>query len=395
MRQNEAFLAVTLNPSLSSPPLPRSSLDGRVDTVNANLRLTSAITDKLRVNAAASYDDRNNQTAQASYAWVTTDTFPATPRVNLPYSYTHRLYRLDASYRFDLGWFHGHELLRNVRLTGGYDYDTRERTLQEIADSREARFWGKASFELGHQVDFTLKGAHARRTVAPYAANPVISPPENPLLIKYDLADRTRDSVEGRIEYSPTARISLGVTGEVCWDYFTRSTLGLLEAQEATWTGDAAFVLTDTTSASLYLNHQQIHSYQADGPQLPVVPVWYATNLDRIDTGGVNFRHRASGKLDLSAGYTVSRSTGAVSVWNTSPAFPQLFTRLDSARLSADYRLKRHLSVHFSYWYEKFQSRNWTVDGVAPATIPNLLSLAPGPPSYSLDVITLSASYNL
>jgi MtrB/PioB family decaheme-associated outer membrane protein len=393
MKQNEAFLAATLNPNLSSPPLPRGSLDGRVATVDANLRVTSSVTDKLRLNAAATYDDRDNRTAQAAYAWVTTDTFPATPRTNLPYSFTRRLYRFDASYRLNLGRYHGHELLRNLRLTAGYDYDIRERDLQEISESREARSWGKASVQLGNQVDFSFKGSHARRTVAPYAANPEISPAENPLLRKYNMADRTRDAMEGRIEYAPTARISFGLAGEVGWDLYSRSTLGLLEAQEATWTGDAAFVLSDSTNASLYLNHQQIHSRQAGRPELPVVPIWYATNLDRIDTGGANLRHHASDKLDLGASYTVSRSTGEVTVQGATPAFPELFTRLDSARLYGDYRMKQRLSLHLAYWHEKFRSRNWALDGVAPATIPNVLSLARGAPSYSLNVITLSGRY--
>jgi MtrB/PioB family decaheme-associated outer membrane protein len=393
MKQNEAFLAVTLNPNLISPPLPRGSLDGRVDTVNANLRVTSSVTDRLRLNAAATYDDRDNRTAQAAYAWVTTDTFLASPRTNLPYSFSHRLYRFDASYRLNLGRYHGHELLRNLRLSAGYDYDVRERDLQEISESREARTWGKASFLLGSQVDFSFKGTHARRTVAPYVANPGISPPENPLLRKYNMADRTRDVMEGRIEYTPTARLSLGLAGEVGWDVYSRSTLGLLEAQEATWTGDASFTFTDSTNASLYLNHQQIHSYQANGPELPVVPVWYATNLDRIDTGGLDLRHRASDKIDIGASYTVSRSTGAVTIRDTSPAFPELFSRLDSARLYGDWRVRQHLRMHLAYWHEKFQSRNWTVDGVAPATISNVLSLAPGAPAYSIDVITLSGSY--
>jgi hypothetical protein len=55
--------------------------------------------------------------------------------------------------------------------------------------------------------------------------------------------------------------------------------------------------------------------------------------------------------------------------------------------------MKQRLSLHLAYWYERFRSRNWALDGVAPATIPNVLSLARGAPAYSLNVITLSGRY--
>ena len=38
MTQDEAFLPYTVNSSLTTQPLPRSSLDGRVDTLTGNLR---------------------------------------------------------------------------------------------------------------------------------------------------------------------------------------------------------------------------------------------------------------------------------------------------------------------------------------------------------------------
>ncbi len=387
MRQNEAFLPATLNPGLTVP-LPRSSLDGRVNTVSANLRASSALTNRLRVNAAASYDDRDNRTAPAAFEWVTTDALPATPRTNLPYSSTHKVLKVDASYRL-ADW----PLAHNARLSAGYEYDTYQRTLQEIRKTRENRYWGKVSVQPFARTEFTLKGMHAWRNTSPYEPNPGISPPENPVLRKYNMADRARDSVEGRIDLALTSRLSLGLAGNFALDDYYKSTLGLRDAEELTWTADSALILTESTSASVYLNHQQIRSRQANGATLAPAPTWYARNLDRIDTAGATLRHHTSDKLDFGLGYTVSRSTGQVTIADAATPFPELFFRLDSAQLYGNYRLRQHLRLHLAYWHEKFQSTDWTVDGVAPATIPNVLSLAQGSPRYNLDVFMLSARY--
>jgi MtrB/PioB family decaheme-associated outer membrane protein len=393
MRQDEAFLPATLNPNLAPlVSLPRGSLDGRVDTVSGNVRITSALSDKLRANAAYTYDERDNKTPQAAYAWVTTDALLAQPRTNQPYSSRHTLLRVDATYRLDLGRVPLLKFLHAPRVTAGFDYDTRWRDLQEINDSRESRYWTRVSAQPFTHLDVLFKGTHARREVGAYSANPGISPPENPLLVKYDMADRTRNSAEARIEYTPFARVTLGVGGEFNWDIYNRSTLGLLEAQDDTLNGDVAIVFTDATSATLYLNQQQIKSRQSNVPALPVVPLWFASNRDRIDSAGASLKHRASDRLDFGVNYTVSRSTGQVAVENSTPAFPELYSRLDSARVYWDYRLRQRWMMHLAFWHERFRSANWALDGVGVATLPNVLSLAPGTPTYNVSVVTLSGS---
>ncbi len=383
MRQNEAFVPITPNQDFALLALPRASLDGRVETVNANFRLTSALTDKTRVTAAATYDDRDNRTAQAIFAWVTTDTATALPRANMPYSSRHTLYRLDADF----------QLSGSLRVDAGYDYDTRKRDLQEISEAREARFWGKLNLQATDRAGFTIKSAHAQRNVSPYEGNAAINPPENPLLRKYNMADRARDSLEVRLDYALGSRSNFGLAGDYGWDNYRKSTLGLLDAEDTTWTADASFMLSERTSATTYLNHQQISSHQANGALMASAPTWFASNVDRIDTAGAGLRHQASRKLNLGADYTLSRSTGQVTLRGATPAFPDLYCRLDSLKVYGDYQLKQRLSLHLAYWYEAYRSENWMVDGVTANTIANVISLGQGSPIYHVNVITLSGRY--
>jgi MtrB/PioB family decaheme-associated outer membrane protein len=385
MTQDEAFLPATLNSSLVTAPLPRNSLDGRVNTLSANLRLTSAVSAKLRLNGAYTYDDRDNRTPQSIYDWITTDTSAALPRTNLPYSSTHSLLKLNADYA----------VKRDFRFSLGYDYDAYRRTLQEIDRTRENSFWGKVSASVNEHLDFTLKRVHAERTVSAYHANPDILPPENPLIRKYDMADRSRDSVELRADDLLTDRITVGLAANFAWDDYRQSVIGLLDDRDNTVTVDASFVLSEKTSATLYANHEQIRSDQSNAVLLTPAPTWFAGNNDSIDTAGVGIKRRASEKLAIGADYTVSRSIGRISITGGTPRFPDLGSRLDSIKLYATYQLKRRLSVHLAYWYENYNSQDWMLDGVTPSTIANVISLGQGSPSYHIHVVTVSARYGL
>jgi hypothetical protein len=78
----------------------------------------------------------------------------------------------------------------------------------------------------------------------------------------------------------------------------------------------------------------------------------------------------------------VPRARGCVSV------HPYIF------KLYATYRLKDSMSLQGTYWHERYSSQNWMLDGVTPSTISNVLALGEQPPSYSVNVIMLSAGYN-
>ena len=83
------FYGIILMLGALAGALPRSSLEGRVETLNANLKIASTLTPKLRMSLAYVYNDHDDKTPQATYTWVSTDTFVSTStRTNLPYSFT-------------------------------------------------------------------------------------------------------------------------------------------------------------------------------------------------------------------------------------------------------------------------------------------------------------------
>jgi MtrB/PioB family decaheme-associated outer membrane protein len=385
MTQNQAFLAATLNSSLVVPALPQSSLDGRVDTLNANLKLASTLTDKLRLNAAFIYDDRDNKTPQAAYSWVTTDQILQPARTNLPYSFTKSTAKLGADYRVTV----------RTRASAGFDYDTNERTYQEVAKIKENIFWGKVNTRPLDDLDLMFKLAHADRSNSGYVVVPEISPPENPLLRKYNMASRTRDSAGLRADLSAWQTVNIGFGVDYASDDYSESQIGLTESRDVTYSADASALLAKNTSLHLYLNREKIRSNQA-GMQTPTDPVWTGENNDTVDTAGIGVKHTLiKNRLDVGADYTKSYSRGEVTVYTGAPdpAFPDLIAKLGSVKLYANYRIKDSMTLNGAYWYESYKSEDWHLDGVTPDTISNVLTLGEQPPSYYVNVFMLSLRY--
>ena len=385
--QNQQFLAPTLNGTLAVPALPRTSLDGKVDTVNANVDVNSAVTDRLRVKAAYIYNDRNNNTPQSTYTWVTTDMFVApSQRTNLPYSFTQDKAQLRADYK----------AAERTTTSAGYDYDSVKRTFQEADKTYENTFWGKLASRYLDWVDLTLKYAYSDRSFSSYQPVPEITPPENPLLRKYNMADRTRNSGELRASFAATDTISIGLQFDASKDDYSNSTIGLTSAKEYNFGGDITWMLSDETSLHLFANRQEIKSEQS-GSQTYSTPDWSGENKDTINFAGVGVKHIViKGKLDVGADYTYTRSKGAINVSTAAnePAFPDLSTRRDSVKLYANYRLKDNVTLRAGYWYESYSSDSWALDGVTPDTIPNVLTFGQQPPQYHVHVIAMSVRYN-
>jgi MtrB/PioB family decaheme-associated outer membrane protein len=384
MLQDEDLLAATINPNLAVA-LPRSSADAQVNTLTANLKIDSSVSDKLRLNAALRYNDRDNQTPSTSFNWVTTDTFVTVPRSNLPYSFTDQSLKLGADYRFT----------RATLLSGGYDFEKRHRTNQEVANTTENTLWGKVNVRASEKVDVTLRAAHAIRDGSDY--NPVAEtdPSQNPLMRKYNLADRTRDTGSIQFGFNPTELVNFGLGIEAASDDYTDSLLGLTASNEISYNADVSVMLSEATTLHGFAVRNLIKSEQA-GSQTFSTPDWFATNDDTIDTLGIGVKHQMIvDKLDIGADYVVTRSTGKVSVNTGAPAagFPALKTDLDSLKMYADYRMQENLTLHLAYWYEHYGSEDWSLDGVDAGTIANVISFGEVSPDYNVNVVMLSASY--
>ena len=385
MEQNEDLLAATQNGSLTAPALPTNSANAEVDTTNAKLKYVLQQTDRLRLNASYTYSDRENNTPQLFYGWVSTDTLLAPPRSNQPYGFTRGLLKLEADYKLE----------SNSSFAAGFDQDVQQRSFQEVDETTDNRLWGALRVRNLENVDLQFKFGHSERSASSYETISATLPPQNQLMRKYNMADRDRNSIGLYANLLTEAEYSIGINLEFATEDYNHSELGLIDSEDVSFSGDIAAMLSEETSLNVFLGNQVIKSRLA-GSQNFSTEDWSAKNRDSFKNYGIGVTHVViENSLDIGADYTRSRSSGEVVLIasGSDPLFPVLRTDLDSVRIYANYHLDESMQLQLAYWYEEYDVSDWSIENVSADTVSNLLSLGESYPDYSNHVIKLSLRY--
>lgn len=422
MTQNQAFLPYTVNPTLAASitqPLPRSSLNGRIDTTLINLKLASRPMADFHWSASLRHDDRDNQTPRNEYVYIggdsQTQNTAATSdrrRYNEPYSFTENQLKLDAGYK----------LTKRTELSAGFQRSDTERTYSEREEATED------TYKLGLRTGFTdtlsggLRLSRADRNGSTYVGEePFLSSyapgytstvpggwENHPDMRKYFLADRTRDKLALFATFAPGEKVTLGFNASYLKDDYTASEMGLTASKAGQYTVDATYAATETVTTYAFYSYEDFKSDQ-DGRSFSGGAVklaqasdptrdWFASHRDRVHTLGTGVKHTiAKNKFDIGADYIYAASKSDVDVTTgtalTSAPLPTSPTRLNSLSLYGKYQLQKNLSLKARYRVEKYRSDNWALDGVEPNTLANVILLGEDSPDYRVHVITLSVGY--
>jgi len=385
MKQNERFLKATLNPNLVLPELPADDADAKIDTTNARLQLVSQASDNLQLTASFTRDKRDNKTPQRMYDWVTTDEFVNSPRSNLPYSYTRDTINLKADYDYT----------RGVSMGFGVDRDERERDFQGTDKTIEDSVWSSFRVRNIENLFLEVKLAYSQRDASGSESVSAVDPPQNPLMVKYNLADRDRGAISMYASFIPYPDYTVGIGLDFASDDYDNSEIGLTDAQEIGINLEASTMLTEATTLTAFGGVQIIESSQA-GSAAYAQPDWSADTRDRFYMVGFGVNHALiEGVLDIGADISRSRSRGKVELKSGAPgdSFPDVKTSLDSFKMYLNYRVDDNLSLQTTYLYESYDSSDWAVDDVDPDTVSNLLAFGEDSPSYHNNVVTLSMRY--
>ena len=386
LTQNAAFLPSTITPSITSAALPAASLDGKVDTFHSSVRLSATPIVSLRLVGVYTRDVRLNDTAVRSYPQVATDLFVTTgPRSNMPADQWQDRVKLSADWRGPA----------TLRLALGADWDQRERSYAEAVRTRETTLWLRASVQPIDMLSLGVKLAGSERKHSSYGVATWLTTPEHPLLRKYNLAERQRETAGLRADITLSEKVSIGLTLDHARDDYGGSLVGLTSARSTSASLDAAWAISEHTKVYAFAQGERIRSVQS-GSQLLPGSDWAARTSDRFELLGLGVKHAAiPDKLDIGADLTVSRSRSSINVQTVllEPAFPTDKTTQDSLKLFATYKLSEPMSIQGSYWFEKLDARDWRLDGVQAATVPNLLTLGHAAPRYEVHVLRLAMRY--
>ena len=378
--QTQSLLPYTINSTLVTSPLPVSALDGKVDTNNFALTITSRPFDKARVKLSYRSDERDNQTPVSAWSGVITD-IGNTGEIenNVPYSFDRRRLSLSASYR----------LWDSVKISGGYDRTELDRDYQEVAEQTEDHGWGKLQWRPNAYIDIALRGGAGKREIDRYDEDVALSLGQNPLMRKYNLAYRYRSFGELTASGSlPDTPVSATVTYFYADDEYTKSLLGLKESRDARYTADLSWSVTDNASVYIAGGGETIEANQFGSEQFSWAD-WRANHEDAFSHIGGGLRLLSIGeKADLELDFTHSEGETDILLSEFGPgpvdALPRLESTMDSLSLDLDYAASDKLNVTFAVRYEQFETKDWALDGVLVDTLPSQLTM--GAMSYDYDL---------
>lgn len=425
MEQNDPFLDYTVNRNLLAPvPLPRTSLEGNIDTTLVDLKLVSQPFDRFSLVTGLRYDDRENETPRDVFLAVGGDAVnqeePGLGRINLPYSYTKTTVDVDGTYR----------LTGRTRITAGYRYAETDRDFSEVLESDEQTVSLGLRTQPAHTLAVNAHVAHEQRDVAAYVGNrPFLLSHEpgavdaddfenHPLLRKYYLADRDRDKAILRADWFPSAQWSFGLSSSYSEDDYDANTFGLNKAEVQAHSADLGYAPFDDMHFTAFYTHERFDADQSGrswpgfAPQLAFDPNqnWFVRSEDTVDTVGLSGtfedvgsrlglarRSDGTGRLDLGFDYAYSRArseidvTGAANI--TTAPLPDLFTKLASYGMHGDYRATTATVFRIGIRYEKYDTRDFALDGIDVDTLANVLGLGNDSPDYSALWLTFAVRY--
>ena len=384
LTQDENFLPFTINPDLGGP-LPANDLDGEVNSTLARLGISSRFLPRLQVNANYTYSNRDNDSDRNTYDYVVTDLWNAsTPRKNLPYSFKQHLFRSSAAYR----------LSNRTDMSLGFDYNRMERNHQEVNNTQEKTVWGELRARPHEIVDASIKYSYADRSNSDYDSVPQITPPQNPRMRIFNLADRKQNKVSGSLSITPIPVLSLGLSADYHNDDYDNTDLGLRESKGTSYTVDLSYLINENLTTSAYYTGELLKSDQAGSDNFSN-PDWFTDDENTTHTVGVSINWAViPDKLDIGTDLVYSDYTGKIN-YDNAPNYPDLESTLKSVRIHGTYKMKENLSVKHSYWYDDYSEDDWAKDGIGVATLPTVLGLGAETQDYDVHVIAASIRYEL
>ena len=388
--QNAALLPYTINPTIPAPLIQLAGIDGKVDTTNYALTLTTRPLDRLNVKLSYRYDERDNGTPVNLWERVITDAVESGDvEPNIPYSFERSRLSLSGNFR----------LLDSVVISGGYDRNDIDRDFQEVASQTEDTGWGKLRWRPTPNLEAVFKGGSSRREVDDYDTGVGLVFGQNPLMRKYNLAHRERDFAEVVLSASLIdTPISIGMTYLWAEDDYSKSELGMLEGSEDRLTVDFNWAVSESSSLYLTAGSEALESLQR-GSETFGGPDWEAAHDDDFTHYGGGFRIAGIGeKVDLMFDYT--RSDGETEILVTGPVvaaapLPELESTMDSLRFTLSYNVSQRMAIDVNALWERFEAEDWGLEGVAPDTISSVLTMGANPYDYDVWVFGIGFRYSV
>lgn len=431
MTQNEIFLPYTINPGLASNALPRTSLNGVVETTFFNAKLSLRPVRSLSLNVSFRYEDRDNKTPQSEYIYVGGDSQLQPQagsnsdriRTNLPRSRRQIMATLDADYRIS----------STTSIKAGLDHEEVKRTFAEVEQAKENTLrlelrprslglWTASAsvaflqrrgspylYNLPYLASYTSAAFISGLTSANGCVTPLDCVRNAPLQNKFYMSDRNRERARVMVGFMQQAAFSLQARVDVNRDRYPHSPYGVTDAGSWSTGIELGASLDEHLTASMFYTFEDQRSRERSRQITVFDPAvassadtdWVNQLVDKTSSIGFGLRYPGllGGRLDVSAdaiairGRTpISTSVGAAVPAGQNPAttFPDLRARSHNINIAARYALDKASAVRVNYFFRRLSSADWAYQNVTTTTLANVIGTNEIPAQHSIHGIGIS-----
>ncbi|MCM2312745.1 MAG: MtrB/PioB family decaheme-associated outer membrane protein [Steroidobacteraceae bacterium] len=385
--QDTGYLPYTSNPQLATDALPARNLDGQMSVTRADITLTSRPMEKLRLRGSVAYDERDNDTKQRTWTSIVhTDLFPVLDdRVNPVYGFERLRVFGSADY----------EVYDQLTVGAGGEFRTLDRTgsAQEVKSEELADGWGSLQYRPTGFFGVVLKGGAMERTPDKYEADAAGSG-QNPLLRKYNQAYLYRSYGEGIANLTlGSLPITLGANAFYGDDSYTLSTIGATTGLDRRYGVDVTWAMNDKLSLYASAGEEKIDA-KRQGSQAFAQPDWRWVLEDNFETYGAGLRAQPAEKLAVDLDYTYAKGTSRTELVGVNGgSFPANRSEFSTLRADVTYAMSERVDLAVTWRYETFESSDWALQGIDPATLGNVLALGADPYDYDVNYVGASVRY--
>jgi MtrB/PioB family decaheme-associated outer membrane protein len=387
-KQNDPFLPYSINPDYSDRPLPRESLQGKLETSMYNIagRLHFRLSKGLDLTASYKASERDNKTPVDEYEPVMFEVYPRGPRSNRPYSYERSLGKVELRYR----------PTNNLRFNAGFWTEEMERTYQEVKTTDEDAWFAEAQWAPWALVDVRLKLDHGEREASISEQQGNYDRAENPLMRKFNMANRDRDRYTIEVDLAPTERMGINLSLYSTKDDYSESVVGLTAGEETALSIDLNYLFSNGMNVYAFFTDETITSEMSGADGDGATP-WNSNTEDDIISWGAGLTGKFNDKARYGLDYVSSMADGDITTaaGNMPVPFPVLTTELTNIRLYVDFDLSDRWGLGVEAYKERYKTADWMVDGVGPYSIPGVLTMGEESPDYNTSVVRVLATYRL
>ena len=385
--QDIGFLPYTTNPTIATGALPFTNLDGDMSVTRADFTITSRPLDRLRLRGAVTWDERDNDSRQATFTSIVhTDLFLVGDRENPAYGFE----RLRAYGSAD---FEVYDQL-TLGIGGEYRETDRTGTAQEAKNETLIDGWGQAQYRPSGYLGIVLKGGAQERDPDKYNESVAAANGQNPLLRKYNMAYRYRSYGEVLVNVA-LGNLPLTLSGNAFYgdDSYNLSQLGLVSGLDRRYGLDLTWAVNEQVSAYANFGQEKLTA-RTLGSTAFSYSDWRSVVDDDFQAFGAGMRVRYGEDVRLDLDYTYAMGESDTTIYGIAAGkFPTVESNLSRFRADFNYGLTERLDLALTFLHERFDSKDWAIEGIGPATMPTILSLGADPYDYSVNYVGASLRY--